>query len=360
MSGHTITVAMRVDASAQIGHGHVKRCLSLAHALRSRGVSVVFVTRNLGVDVAAQVSHEGFSCHTLAAPRESPAPSLVPHATWAGVSAQIDAMDTAAAVSRRAFDWVVVDHYAFDAEWHRLVGQLTGSRIAVIDDVADRSLACRVLIDHNLADDHRRKYGSWIAAETAILGGPTYALLGPTYAKASRHMPRERVESIGVFMGGADSGGYSRIALNACRASFNGPIEVVATRSNPQLAVLEGAVRQDGNSILTLDLPELSGFFARHDLQVGAGGGATWERCCIGVATVAAAVADNQRAVLEPLNAAGALALVEPTEGAFARVVAVLLQDPSARLRLATRAGRLVDGLGAGRVAQQLMNLCSP
>jgi UDP-2,4-diacetamido-2,4,6-trideoxy-beta-L-altropyranose hydrolase len=360
MSGHAIAVAMRVDASARIGHGHVKRCLSLAHALRSRGASVGFVARSLGVDVAAQVSSEGFLCHTLAAPRNSPAPSLVPHAAWAGVSAQLDATETAAAVSRTALDWIVVDHYAFDAQWHRLVAQLTGSRVAVIDDVADRSLACQVLIDHNLAESHRSKYESCIDAETPILGGPTYALLGPAYAEASRHVPRHRVESIGVFMGGADNGGYSLMALKACRATFDGPIEVVATRGYPHLAALEGAIRQDGHSTLTLDLPELSGFFARHDLQIGAGGGATWERCCIGVATVAAAVADNQRAVLEPLHAAGALALVEPTQGAIARVVADLIQDPSARLRLATRAGRLVDGLGAGRVAQKLMNLCSP
>lgn len=353
-------VAIRVDASAQIGHGHVKRCLSLAQALRSRGAEVVFVARSLGVDVAGQVSRERFSCHTLAAPCNSPPQSPVPHAQWAGVSAQLDAMETASALSETSLDWIVVDHYAFDAEWHRLVSQLTRSRIAVIDDVADRSLACQILIDHNLADSHRSKYGSRVPPETAILGGPAYALLGPTYTKASRHVHRDRVESIGVFMGGADSGGYSLVALKACRASFDGPIELVSTRGNPHLAVLEEAVRQDGRSTLTLDLAELSGFFARHALHVGAGGGATWERCCIGVPTVAVAVADNQRSVLEPLHAADVLALAEPTEDAIERAVARLVKDPTARLRLATHAGRLVDGLGADRVAQQLVNLCSP
>ena len=58
---------------------------------------------------------------------------------------------------------------------------------------------------------------------------------------------------------------------------------------------------------LTLDEPDLAAFFARHDLQIGAGGGATWERCCIGAPTIAIVVAANQSAVVPALDRLGAL-----------------------------------------------------
>lgn len=48
--------------------------------------------------------------------------------------------------------------------------------------------------------------------------------------------------------------------------------------------------------------PDLSAFFGRYDLQIGAGGGATWERCFVGAPTLAVAYADNHAPVLAPLT----------------------------------------------------------
>ena len=40
-------IAIRVDASAAIGTGHLKRCLSLAQALAETGAEVRFVCRRI-------------------------------------------------------------------------------------------------------------------------------------------------------------------------------------------------------------------------------------------------------------------------------------------------------------------------
>ena len=42
-----MNVCFRVDASKQIGSGHVVRCLTLADALRDRGAETTFVCREL-------------------------------------------------------------------------------------------------------------------------------------------------------------------------------------------------------------------------------------------------------------------------------------------------------------------------
>jgi UDP-2,4-diacetamido-2,4,6-trideoxy-beta-L-altropyranose hydrolase len=358
-----LRIAMRVDASTRIGLGHVKRCLSLAHALRERGAQVSFVARALGVDVAAMAAADGFSATMLPAPEPGdvlPA-DPVAHAPWAETGWHADARQTVAALGALDVDWLVVDHYAFDARWHTAVRDGLGCRIAAIDDLADRAMAVDVLIDHNHADDHRRKYEGRLPGHAVLLGGPRFALLGPAYATAARHVFQPQVHSIGIFMGGADAGNFSARALEGCRQAggFDGPVEIATTTSNPHLEDLEAAARRDGRTTLSVNLPELSGFFARHDLQIGASGGATWERCCIGAPTLGLIVADNQKQVLLPLSRLGvvhALPSVRPDAASIGREVRLLIDNVGLRHQLSQRAAALVDGLGARRAAAQLID----
>ncbi len=68
-----------------------------------------------------------------------------------------DIADTIAALR----DWkparVIVDHYAFDSRWHRAVGDGLGAAVLVVDDLADRDLGGRWLVDHNFHPDHLRE-----------------------------------------------------------------------------------------------------------------------------------------------------------------------------------------------------------
>jgi UDP-2,4-diacetamido-2,4,6-trideoxy-beta-L-altropyranose hydrolase len=361
-------VALRVDASATIGLGHLQRCLALAHALRALAVGTVFVTRDLGLDSAARIAAEGFAVRVLPAPLPGMDPSelgaLPPHAAWAGVPVLQDAAETVAALrtGRGSMpDWVVVDHYALDGVWHSAVAKASGTRLAVIDDLADRSLQADLVIDQNLADpDVRTKYRTHVDPGTALLGGPRYALLGPTYADAPRCSLHDTVRSIGVFLGGTDPAGLSELVLRACRenAGFAGAVELVTTRANPRHAALRALAERWPHTTVLLDLHDLAEFFARHDLQVGAGGGATWERCCVGAPTLALVAAANQLAVIPQLVHQGAVAAlppgVVPTAEAVGRELLKLLADAPRRRALGERARTLVDGLGARRVALRL------
>ncbi len=362
MKNGDIRVALRADASRSIGLGHVKRCLALAAALRAIGADARLVTRDLGVDTLEMTHTAGIervSLPGLVSDRITDV-DHVPHAAWAGVGWQVDADQCVKALAYWQPDWVVVDHYAFDARWHGYVSKELNARLAAIDDLADRDLSVELLVDPNLCDDHREKYAGHLPEGAALLGGPRFALLGPAYAGAAPLVVREVVRSIGIFMGGVDAGNLSCLALRACRksGSFSGPVEIAITRAFPHAQALETLAEQWTETSLVSDLPDLAGFFARHDLQIGAGGGAAWERCCIGAPTLALAAAANQDAVLPALAKSGAIVLIEgvafPSEDVIGRAIQSLIGDPARRQELGARSRALVDGLGARRVALRL------
>ena len=333
-------VAIRADASRPMGTGHLKRCLALAQALRDCGARVVFVTR--AMDDVTPVLMRGCAFEIF----------------WLGQSANCalrDAQDTADVLRALSPVWVLVDHYGLDGGWHEAVRSQLGSRIAVIDDLADRVLAPDLLIEPNDVEA-AQTYTGRLMRPCKLLAGPHFAPLAPSYAASPRYHFNQKVRSIGIFMGGTDPKGASLDALRACRArvGFAGPIEIVCSPLAPGYAVLAAACERWPATRLIDGLPDLAGFFARHDLQIGAGGGATWERCCIGAPTLACLVAPNQLATLPRLESAGALvwAREEPDlETSLARHVAALIADPTQRRELGQAAMALVDGKGARRVA---------
>ena len=357
-------VALRTDASGRIGTGHVRRCLSLARALADEGVECLLVCRAHDAVSAAAVS--GFA-HVAWLPQARidaiPAAGDTAHAAWAGVAWHRDAEETVQALAEFNPDWVLVDHYAFDARWQQVVAQATGARMAVIDDLADRPHWAELLIDQNLQPPTGDKYAGCIAPNTRTLLGPRHALLARDYATAPRYPFRRKVRSIGIFLSGSDATDAACTALLACReiAGFTGAIELVSSSHSPQLASQqELAARWPDTHVLT-DLPDLRAFFARHDLQIGSGGGAAWERCCIGAPTVAVQIAANQGAVLPQLAALGAVEWIDPADPQrLGAAVGRLVAQPRARLALARAARGLVDGLGSARVAAVLALASDP
>lgn len=349
-------VVIRADASRTIGTGHIHRCLALTHVLEQAGAEVVFVTRNLGLDVSRLLG--GRPLLLLPSPDGgSVVDRTIPHAAWAGVDQARDAAETLAALSGAAVpvgsaDWFVIDHYAFGALWHDAVRSATRARILAIDDLADRHLNADVVVDHNYWAGGGGKY-DMVAPAAMALVGPRYALLGPAYSDAPRYAFAERVRSVGIFMGGVDAAGATALVLDAM-ADLGPDIEVATTSANPHLADLH-----DRGAQVSVDQPNLAAFFARHDLQIGAGGGASWERCCIGAPTLLLVMADNQRAVAGPLAAIGAVATTGsdfPADRAGIRaVIRRLIETPEERLNLSERSRRLVDGRGAARIAEVMI-----
>lgn len=337
----------------------------MAQALIALGSTVDLVVRRLD-DAATHVlsstgSWPGLNVRWLGTTRHDPAQDDAGPARAASVSVPwaVDARETVHALQSLDPAWVVVDHYAFDARWHHAVRGELRCRLLVIDDLADRAIEADLLLDQNWVDDHRAKYLPWNQLNARLLAGPRFSLLAPSFRDAPRYRFRSEVKSIGIFMGGTDPEGASGWVLATCRrVGFRGPIEVVSTSANRELRQLEAACSSMPPTTLTLDEPDLAAFFARHDLQIGAGGGAVWERCCIGAPSICLVLAPNQMATVPPLHRLGVLHAAAldgrfplPDSQDLGDALTDLLGDPSKRQAICERAATMVDGRGAQRVA---------
>jgi UDP-2,4-diacetamido-2,4,6-trideoxy-beta-L-altropyranose hydrolase len=333
------TIAFRADASVPLGSGHVKRCLSLARAAGAAGLQPLFVCREGDGTARGLLADAGIEV------------------LWLPPAAD-DAMASASLLQGREIAWVVVDHYGLDAAWHVAVRERLHCRIAAIDDLADRALAVDLLLDGN-DEDAAHNYAARLQRRARVLGGPEYSLLDPAYADAPRYAFHHPVRSIGIFMGGTDPTGACLDALGACiDAGFGGEVEVVCSPSSPRFGDLALACHARPGTRLVEGLPRLDGFYARHDLLLGAGGTASWERCCIGTPTIACMTADNQRATLPRLEQRGALRWARDEgrglRAAMAQALLELLADAGQRRALGEAARMLVDGRGSARVAAVL------
>jgi UDP-2,4-diacetamido-2,4,6-trideoxy-beta-L-altropyranose hydrolase len=362
-------VAVRCDASTRIGTGHLRRCLSLADALAALGAEPCFVLRPHDAVAERIMAAHRYPVFWLSPPLRpyTPAANAPMHAAWAGIPGADDAMETIAVLWEWAPQWVIVDHYAFDASWHLSIRDALRCAVVAVDDLGDRAIGADVLIDANAADNHAAKYAGRLASGTRTLVGPRFAPLAPVYRSAPRYAFDPTVRSVGIFMGGMDEHDASGAALQTLRrdVGFAGAIEIVTSAAAPHADALARACLADGNAVLSMDLPDLSAFYARHDLQIGAGGTSSYERACIGVPTIAVVLAENQLTVVPVLERLGIVrgatlpdvAATGLLAGAddLASVATELIARPDARRAMMERSQQLVDGRGAERVALSLL-----
>ncbi|MFN3144933.1 MAG: UDP-2,4-diacetamido-2,4,6-trideoxy-beta-L-altropyranose hydrolase [Paracoccaceae bacterium] len=358
-------IAFRADASLRIGTGHVMRCLTLATALAERGAECVFLCRALEGHLCDRIEAAGFACRRLPAPQGGAVlVEAADHAAWAGVSWEQDAAESAAILANEAPDWLVVDHYAFDARWERAV--LPGSaRLMVIDDLADRPHVADLLLDQNLGRS-ASDYDGLVPQGCTRLIGPGFALLRPEFAacRAAALDAREgrAMEQVLVSMGGVDLDDHSSRVLRALAAAGvpeGASVTVVIGAAAPARAALERLAREvpfDCEVLAQVD--NLHELIAGADIAIGAAGVSAWERCCLGLPTLVVPIAANQRPGAAALAAAGAVLIVEPEDTTFDAALGVAfsaLSEDARRGDVADKSAQVCDGDGALRVMRALL-----
>jgi len=333
-------ILFRVDASESIGTGHVVRCLALSLELARRGIEPWFASRGVAAP-ADQIDASGHPVVHLEGPASAELAVISDHVPRN--------------IRRRPFAALVMDHYGLGAEWLNEARQLATRRL-VIDDLADRSLPCELLVNPN-PGVASGDYASLVAPATRLLLGVRFVLLRPPFrtTRAAGRRPVGAVRNVLVTMGGSDLSDATTTAVKAVRSALP------SVRIDVVLGALyaDELVRGPGIHVhRAIGGEAMAQLMMDADIAIGAGGTTSWERCALGLPTIILRLARNQDAIARQLDAAGAAVDAGAVElldvAPLSDLIRQLANDRSRRQAMSDRAWDLVDGRGVERIAHHL------
>ena len=361
----------RVDASLQMGSGHVMRCLTLADALAAQGASCHFISRAHPGNLLELIRQRGYAVTVF--PVELPPPlanmlvaSKRPeepvHAPSLGCDWQTDAEQTHAILTKLQPDWLVVDHYALGQLWETAL-RPHYQQLMVIDDLADRHHQCDLLLDQNLGRQPK-DYANLVPAQCKVLAGPQYALLRPEFAALRAYSLQRRqqpvLKQVLITMGGVDQSnatGQVLQTLKGCTLPQDCRITVVMGQQAPWIErIRTQAKNMPWPTEVLVNITDMAQRMADSDLAIGAAGSTSWERCCLGLPALVVVLADNQWPGATALQVAQAAGLI----GDVSRVAAQLplafqeLSQADRMLLMSSAGSAMTDGQGVGKVLQAM------
>lgn len=337
MSG---TAVFRVDASREIGGGHLARSLTLADGLHEAGWRTVIAARAGSREMLPGFSRKAHDWLVLPDGDEKP---VLREYCFQGA------------------ELLVVDHYGLDAEFGTAL-RPWAKWVLVIDDLADRPYDANILLDPTFGRDVA-VYRDLVPEHCQMLLGPQFALLRPAFAKEregaiNRRKGGKRPLCLLISLGAGNSGDLAaRIASHVVEHDHDVIVNIVyGAEQTRALATRHDRITEHGM------VRDMAGLMAAADLSVGAAGGTSWERCCLGLPGVVVVLADNQREIATALNAAGAIDYVEAkgqpeVAVAVAEAVAALLRDDGRRAAMGNGAAAICDGAGVDRVISTIKEL---
>jgi UDP-2,4-diacetamido-2,4,6-trideoxy-beta-L-altropyranose hydrolase len=304
-----MNVVIRTDASLEIGTGHVMRCITLAKQLKREGANITFVCRNFPGNSISFIQSQGFHVYSLSFSKNQN------HGQWIRDNWQKDAEETKQIIQnlKKKTDLLIVDHYGLDSKWENDFRK-TVTRIMVIDDLADRSHDCDLLLDQNYYLDMQNRYIGLIPDTSIQLLGPDYVLLRDEFLSINlKEIKRDgKINNILVFFGGTDPTGETLKALQAIQELNRIDIEfnVVVGASNLKKVEIKKKCEQMSNVTFFCQVSNMAELMMKADLAIGAGGTTSWERCYLGLPSILIIVADNQKEVTQAIAQKGAALLL--------------------------------------------------
>jgi len=360
-------VAIRTDASLEIGTGHVMRCITLANELKQKGADIFFICRAFPGHLAVLIESHSYKVYLLPAPNtlknnNSRENAKTSYQNWLGVSWQQDAEETHQVLLQQGnVSWLIVDHYAIDEHWEKQQKNVV-SKIMVIDDLANRIHDCNILLDQNYYKDMQNRYTGKVSDNCEKLHGPKYALLRQEFREARQSLRKRsgHIKNIFIFFGGVDITNQTELAIKALTMLqlSDVVIEVVVGKTSPNLNDIEILCNKYSYINLHVQIENMAQIMAAADLCIGSGGTITWERCCMGLPTIAWPVADNQRQLLIDNAKNGLLYMpdtMKPTVEEISFHIKAVLNNSLLCFHMSTQCLQIIDGRGSVRVANRII-----
>jgi UDP-2,4-diacetamido-2,4,6-trideoxy-beta-L-altropyranose hydrolase len=339
------TMLLRVDASHKIGLGHAMRCFALAQAWRRAGGVIIMVMRTADQILQERLSVQGIRVALLN-----------------GVADEISYINKL--VEQNSVDWIVIDGYQFDSKYIRSIKE-NNKRVMLIDDDATLSYySADIILNQNLHAQANIYKGK---TEAQLLIGSHYALMREEFLDKrswQRDFPQINLNVLFTF-GGADPQNNT-LAVIKCligslmRGFHDMRIRIIVGGANNKGAMIGRMVKDIKNIQIYNDVSEMGEHIRWCDIIASGAGSTVWESALCQTPMILIPSSDIERKVAVAMMELGAsVSFLNIQETGFQCAIDAIFNlrdDYVQRVKLGKTAGKLVDGKGATRVVDALLN----
>ncbi len=347
-------IAFFVDTGAQIGTGHLIRCLTLAEYCIKLQHQVAFYLYSDNVLFIEQIKKKGFCVYFHKVSYKKQGVKVVKSDSYREKISQKMMLDF---ILNFAPTICLADSYFLDQDWAKFVKKYV-KKVGFIDDLGDRKLCGDFLLDQNL-DACWRKYKGLTEENTLTMFGTEYAIISPKFRKLrDKSIKRKltgKIDQLFISFGGSDTENFTEKTLRAlieyekitrlkltivCGSAYRFQKSLTKFLKDSEL---EYECHWNANNMAEL--------MAESSIAIGGGGTTSLERCCMGLPTLQFIMAENQRQ--GTLALVGANAVKNVTN--FHEVQKIFYKiNESEYKNMVLSAFQLVDGNGAYRVIKKL------
>lgn len=330
-------ISFITTANRDIGTGHLRRCLTLSDEVRGAGAQTAFFV------YAGDDAVTGW---------------LKDRADHYDVNANM-ALEEALAKACRWSRRLVIDSYDITAR--ELEPRLQQSmEMLVMDDLADRPLPATWILN-SCIPENSGMYKDLTSA--SLLLGPRHALLRAQFRDRARRAIRQKPGRVLVTFGGSDPLRQTERILGLLN-EIPEPLEirVVLGLMSSFEETERLTVKSHHQFTLLRDVKDMADHMTWADWAISGAGQTLFELAATGCPAVALQVADNQRFTGELFSHIGSAFVLDArkaSDGQIRSTIKTLMGDAAQRERMGHAGQMAVDGRGAVRVAEKLLQEAS-
>jgi len=322
-------IAFRVDASREIGIGHLMRCLALSEELKKQGHKCYILSETSEEIITNKISEfqvEFYKINELA--------------------------DAIKISKENCIDWIITDCYSLNSEYIKKLKE--NFKVLSIDDNALIHYYSDAIVNQNIGAD---KLDYSAEEYTRFFLGSKYVMMRNELLKRNEKKEKDKVKKILITLGGADKDNFTLEILKILK-TIDENVEVIAVIGpfNPFYNVLKEYVNKSNLMVNLIKSPEkMTDIYLESDIAISAGGTSCYELAYYGIPNLIITIAENQLNIAKELDRQGiSIYLGDQKDVKSEKIkekVKELINNHSLRKSMSQNGRDLVDGLGKRRIA---------
>lgn len=333
-------IGIRVDVNPVIATGHIKRDLAIALCLRQLGQECLFFSAD--DNCLSYLEPYGFK-------------AVILNSSWGDMEEELPRLTKE--LKRCGINSLLVDSYQVTPLYMKTLRDMT--YVTYFDELGLFGYGCQQLINGVLEPP------DYSEAEGYPLLGPDYVSLRQEFSDIGPKEIRPKIETLLVTSGGTDPYHFCRSFLETFLQQEQWQQVKVVVAVGELSVDKEYLVEQYAESRrvkVLVNCNRMADLMAEADYCVTAGGTTLYEVCAVGVCASSFAIADNQLQVAESFHRFDLVSFAgdfrREKQETIHRILEQMkrFESQEARLNRSRRQQKLVDGKGALRIAQALID----